>query len=651
MCGITGLMSLRPGRKSSLESGILGMNAALRYRGPDGGDIWIDADVGVALGHRRLSVVDLSSAGTQPMHSQCGRWVIVYNGELYNSRSIAEDLPHVAWRGHSDTEVLLEACAAWGVDTAIERAAGMFAFALWDRRDRVLHLVRDRLGIKPLYWTRHDGAILFASELRGIEAFPGFTGEINPASVQAFLSYGCIPAPLTIFHNAHKLAPGHILSITANGDETLRRWWDPRRLPVASQVASDEDILDGLHGLLSGVVKDHLISDVPLGAFLSGGIDSSLVVSLMQQVSSGPVRTFSIGFQEKSFNEADAARAIASHLGTEHTELILEPQMALNMVPSIASVYDEPFADSSQLPTLIVSQLARRQVTVALSGDGGDEGFAGYTRYHGINRLWHHVGKVPLSMRRGLAGATDLLSVDAWDAMASVLPSRLRPAFAGDKLKKAAALLSEPGPEQMYQRIVSQWHELRHASQNSESVVCDRPVTETGCGDLVRRLQVADLLTYLPDDILTKVDRASMHVSLEVRVPLLDHRIIEYALAMPRHLVYGQGKGKLALRKLLARHLPTELFDQPKKGFGIPVGHWIQGPLRDWAEDLLSESALQSVGLLDVAATRNKFHEHLSGRRNWQYALWSALMLQAWFQGRKQDRSRDTQLDAAHVIS
>ena len=633
MCGIAGLWRFDGAPADDLAAQSRAMTDAIAYRGPDGDGHWIDAEAGIALGHRRLAIIDLTPTGLQPMTSQNGRVVITYNGELYNRTEMAAELA-LPWRGTSDTEVLVEAIAKFGIDGALQRANGLFAFAAFDRASRTLHLARDRLGIKPLYWTRQNGALAFASELKALRTIANLSFTIEPGAVATYLRYACVPAPGTIFREVQKLAPGHRLEAGAAG-VTVRRYWDladiARRAQQDCDRRSEPEIADALHDLLADAVKRQMVSDVPLGAFLSGGIDSSTVVALMQRAASRPVKTFSIGFRERGFDEAAAAAAVARHLGTDHTELVLSAADAQAIIPQLPAIYDEPFADSSQLPTFLVSRLARGQVTVALSGDGGDEVFGGYVRYQGIARLAGVARRLPAPLRRLAARSIELLSADAWDTLVRPLPRSLKPSHAGDKIRKGAALLGADDPLDMYRRVVSQTPQpLRFLPGVSEPAdVVERLGGETRGLDTVAQLRLLDTLTYLPDDILTKVDRASMAVSLEARVPLLDHRVVEFAWRIPSERLIAGGEGKRPLRAVLDRYVPRSLVDRPKMGFGVPVGDWIKGPLRPWAEDLLSPSAL-SDGLFDRAAVRRWFDEFLSGRRDAQHGLWALLQFQAW---------------------
>ena len=631
MCGIAGLWAPDGAGADDLKAIVAPMTDALVQRGPDGAGYWVDEEAGVALGHRRLSIVDLSSAGDQPMTSANGRYVITYNGEVYNAPDIARDLGDIALRGHSDTEIVLEAIARWGVEPALHRLAGMFALALWDREERALWLVRDRLGIKPLYHARQGGRVYFASELKSLMRAPGFRAEIDAGAVADVLRYAYVPSPGSILSGVAKLAPGHLLKLTADGGEHLHQWWSLEQAATAGPCfgGSLEDAADELESLLETVVGQHLMSDVPLGAFLSGGIDSSLVVAMMSKVARDPVHTFTIGFAESDYNEADDARAVAGHLGTTHTELILEPDAARAAVPDMVEIFDEPFADSSQVPTYLVSKLAREHVTVALSGDGGDEGFGGYNRYAGIERMWRFSRRFPPALMKTGGRALEMLSPAAWDRIGGLLPESRRPRLFGEKVHKAAGLLAQPSVEAMYDRVTAQWAD--------PASIVGVPANDAGgvrsppdLPDVVSRLRYWDMMGYLPDDILTKVDRASMAVGLEARVPLLDHRVIEFAWRLPTSLLFDHGAGKQPLRRVLARHVPPRLFERSKMGFAIPIGDWLRGPLRGWAEELLSERSLRDTGLVDPSAIRRAWDDHVSGRRNGQHPIWAVLMLQAW---------------------
>ena len=639
MCGITGLL-LPPGQeKASFEARIKAMSDTLSHRGPDSHGIWVDAEAGVGLGHRRLAIVDLSSTGHQPMVSSCGRFVLSYNGEIYNADPLRQRL-RVAGRytrGTSDSEVLLEACAEWGVIRAITECIGMFAFALWDRGARALVLGRDRLGIKPLYYGTYDGGLWFGSELKPVLESRVVKPRLNVDAVHAYMRHGYVPTPHSILQGIHKLEPGTLLSVKADGRRCVERFWS---LDTVAELAratherlSDAERTEQLRTLLLDAVGRRMVADVPLGAFLSGGIDSSTVVALMQAQSSQPVRTFSIGFNEHGYDEAQHAAAVARHLGTDHTELYVEPAHAFEVIPNLAHMYDEPFADSSQIPTFLVSELTRQHVTVSLSGDGGDELFAGYNRYTFGELVLGRIGRVPGFLRHLAAWGVHRLPPRAWDALGGCLPARVRPSAFGDKLYKMAAVVTA-SPEAVYRQLVSLWDdpgEVVLAGVEPRGVLWqgDRPTWLRG---EVEWMQYADTLTYLPDDILHKVDRASMAVSLEARVPLIDHRVVEFAWGLPMDAKIRGGQSKWLLRQVLRHYVPDELIDRPKMGFGVPIDHWLRGPLKEWAETLLEPRFLGLDGLLDVEVIRTRWQEHQSGVRNWHYPLWNVLMLQAWRQ-------------------
>ncbi len=638
MCGIAGLLTFHSAvSRQQLHDIAEAMNVSLRHRGPDDEGIWLDADAPVALTHRRLSIVDLSPAGHQPMSSSDGRFVITYNGEVYNREEIRPELAArgIRFRGHSDTEVMLEAFSAYGISATVKRLIGMFAFGVWDRRERTLTLVRDRLGIKPMYWAKFGGLFLFGSELKALRAHPGWTPRINRGAVAAFLRLNYVPAPHTIYEGVHKLEPGSILTLPWNGEPHIERFWDARAVAHSGLAdplrASDRELTDRLEELLKDSVRRRMVADVPVGAFLSGGIDSSTVAALMQAANAGKVRTYTIGFDIAGFDEARHAAAVAKHLGTEHTELTVTAQEVLNVIPRLPDFYDEPFADSSQIPTYLVSAMTRRHVTVALSGDGGDELFAGYNRYRLATRMWRALSLLPRSVRHGMSATLTGISAERWSQLLSFLPARLRPEQVGDKLHKLATVLNLGNSDAIYRRLVTHWEpdQLLSGVAEPRGILWDPSVADD-IPSLLERMQFLDLVTYLPDDILTKVDRASMAVALEARVPLLDHRVVEFSWRLPSSTKIRNGKTKWLLRQVLDRHVPRELIERPKMGFGIPLGEWLRGPLRDWAETLLSERRLREAGLLDAAVVRRHWDEHLQGHRNWQYLLWDVLMLEAW---------------------
>jgi len=641
MCGITGFWQVKRGTEDPLD--ILNqMGTVLAHRGPDDSGTFHDGAAGIGLAFRRLSILDLSPEGHQPMFSASGRYVLIFNGEVYNFEEIRTELGVRQWRGHSDTEVMLAAVEQWGLESAVRRFVGMFALALWDRLERKLFLVRDRLGIKPLYYGHASGDFVFASELKAIRQYPGFVAAIDRDSLALYLRHNYVPSPHCIYKGLYKLPPGCILTFTS-ADKTPRidRFWlgrDVAQAGLASPLLlDDKQAIDQLHDLLLKAIGLRLIADVPLGAFLSGGIDSSTVVALMQAQSSRPVKTFTIGFHEDGYNEATHAKQVAGHLGTDHTELYLTPKDALDVVPLLPTMYDEPFSDSSQIPTYLVSKLARSKVTVSLSGDGGDELFGGYNRYLLTKRIWNSIRRFPKFSRRALAASLHSISPSRIDRgfqlFRPILPSKLRQVLPGDKVHKLADFLSMESPEALYFRALSHWENPVEIVPHSKEpgTILDSIKECTGSSNVEEMMMLTDLLHYLPDDILTKLDRASMAVSLEARVPLLDHRVVEFAWKLPLHFKIRIGYSKWILRQVLYKYVPRELVERPKMGFGVPIDSWLRGPLREWAEDLLSVRSLEQHGLLNAHPIRLKWQEHLSGVRNWQYLLWDILAFQDWF--------------------
>ena len=625
------------------------MSDSIFSRGPDSCGQWLSDDFSLGLAHRRLSIVELSAAGHQPMFSASGRYVIAFNGEIYNHQKLRASVSltgsDIEWRGHSDTETLLAGFDEWGIQATVERCIGMFAFAVWDKQTLTLTLGRDRLGEKPLYYgwqgTGSEATFLFGSDLKALKVHPVFDAGIDRNALCLLMRHSYIPAPYSIYQGICKLEPGCLISVSHSQPEPkVVRYWSATAVSVAGCSApftgTATQAVNELEVLLKSAVEQQMMADVPLGAFLSGGIDSSTVVALMQTQSSRPVKTFTIGFNEEGYNEAVHAKAVAKYLGTEHTELYVSPEEALDVIPLLPTLYSEPFSDSSQIPTFLVSQLARQQVTVSLSGDAGDELFCGYNRYLLANKLWQKISMLPTSSRRLVARGLIALPPFRWSSLIGpvqgLLPKSLRHSNWGDKLHKAAGVLASGDLNALYVGLVSHW-------DDPASVVIDGkepPTLLTGNApalvglDDVQRMMALDALTYLPDDILVKLDRAGMGVSLEGRVPFLDHRVVEFAWTLPQSMKLRDGVGKWVLRQVLYRHIPKELIERPKMGFGVPIGDWLRGPLRDWAENLLDEARLRREGYFHPGPIRQKWIEHLSGARNWQYHLWDVLMFQAW---------------------
>jgi asparagine synthase (glutamine-hydrolysing) len=640
LCGLAGLWGADL-RVDDLQRAAERMAVALRHRGPDDSAVWIDEGAALALSHRRLSIIDLSTAGRQPMTSRSGRSVIVYNGEVYNFRDLRSELQTcgASFRGGSDTEVVLEACEHWGVEVTARRLVGMFAFAIWDVERRELKLVRDRLGIKPLYWGRIGNGIAFASELRSLRRHPAWDAPIDRNALALYLRRNCIPAPHTIFQGIHKLEPGCVLTATDGQAARIERFWsleavvDRARRERLDDI-SDEEGLALVDDALRRAVGDRMVADVPLGAFLSGGIDSSSVVALMQTQSDRPVRTFSLGFPDPDHDEAPSARRVAEHLRTDHTEFYVTAAEALAVIPDMPRVFDEPFGDSSQVPTYLVSRLAREQVTVAMSGDGGDEVFAGYNRHRIARSSLGRLFDLPLPARRALRSALLAVPTDTWSWLVERGPRRFRGRRVADNIHKLAGVLEAGGWGELHQLLASHWQDPSRivlGGHEPPSPFTDPPVGGL-LTDPMERMVFLDTITYLPDDILTKVDRASMSVSLEARVPLLDHRLLELVWRLPPRFRIRDGETKWALRQILYQHVPKPLLDRPKHGFGIPIGPWLRGPLRDWAEGLLEPSRLAGEGYLNPDPIRALWDDHLAGRGAWQFHLWDVLMFQAWLE-------------------
>ena len=647
MCGITGFYS----KSTSLlfNNVISNMNLAISHRGPDASGTWIDKNSGIVLGHQRLSILDLSVAGNQPMQSHSDRFVITYNGEVYNHLEIRRELEKtnsgIKWRSNSDTETLLQAIDYWGTEIALQKIEGMFAFGLWDKKKRCLTLVKDRVGEKPLYFgwqgIGDNKVFLFGSELKALRAHPEFRGEIRRDSIALQLRHNCIPAPYSIYKDIFKLQPGHYLELKEvdlkkNLLPSSKAYWSFTENAIDGNnnrlTLDKKEVQKNLEKHLLTSVKKQMMSDAPLGAFLSGGIDSSIVVALMQSQSDHPVKTFTIGFSENDYNEAKYAKKIAQHLGTNHTELYVSSKEAMEVIPKLPSIYDEPFSDSSQIPTFLVSQLASQHVKVALSGDGGDELFCGYNRYLISKKFSNIINLMPLSLRKILASGLKSVSPQHWDKVSKFLPGLRRQFNFGDKIYKVADVLNASNLRAFYYILCSHWQNPTEVVINSKEPGTFLTEFRPELTDLnsQQEMMALDFVTYLPDDILVKVDRAAMASSLETRTPFLDHKLIEYVCKIPHSLKFKNGEGKWILRQILNQYVPQNLTERPKMGFGISIGTWLRGPLRDWAESLLNEKRLQQEGYFNPKLIREKWTQHLSGKRNYHHDLWNVLMFQAW---------------------
>jgi asparagine synthase (glutamine-hydrolysing) len=645
MCGFAGVLSGRGETEAELLAAVEAMSHSMTHRGPDDSGAWAEAAAGIALGFRRLAIQDLSAAGHQPMESSSGRFVITFNGEVYNFNELRPELEALGerFRGHSDTEVILAAFEQWGIRESLPRFVGMFAIGVWDRRERSLTLVRDRLGVKPLHVHHDGGRLAFGSELRSLMALPGFRRAVDVNAAALFLRHLYVPAPATILDGVFKLMPGHLLEVRdiAAALPEQEAWWTPEAAAARGLAdpfeGSDEEAIDTLDRLLREAVKLRMIADVPLGAFLSAGIDSSTVVAMMQSLSSRPIRTFSVSFDNAVHDEAPAAALIARHLGTDHTRLHLSGERALELVPRLPEIFDEPHADTSQIPAYLLCAEARKEVTVVLSGDGGDEVFAGYNRYQHGDRMIRRLGRVPRPVRRMAAAAIASVSPASWDrtysAIAPILPRSSSHRLPGDKMLKMARVMEAGEPVSMYRALIAAWPDPRSIVPGAtlESGRFERILAGNATPDFFHRMVLADQAVYLPDDQLAKVDRVSMAVSLEMRVPLLDHRIVEYAWRLPRHLKVRGGRGKWVLRQILDRYVPNELTDRPKMGLSVPLADWLRGPLRPWAEELIDPStSLLNTPFLDPVAVSDAWRQLLSGRDELALRIWAVLMLQAW---------------------
>ena len=637
MCGIAGLFDLKTKTSTDeMHALVKRMTDSIMHRGPDGDGLWVNAENGIGLGHRRLSIIDLSKAGHQPMHSDCGRYVLTYNGEIYNGNELRQKLKALGriFTGHSDTEVIVNAFAEWGVKETILKLVGMFAIATWDKSEKTFYLVRDRVGIKPIYWgIVNGGQLIFGSELRALLGSGLCSKSISKSAIASYLRFAYVPSPHSVYEDIYKLDPGCILTIKAGTSPVIDRYWDAASVAQIGKSnlvnASVAEIAVQLENLLKVAVKSQMAADVPLGAFLSGGIDSSLVVALMQEQSKRPVQTYCIGFDVPEFNEAEHAKAVAQHLGTAHTELYITSDKALDIIPKLGAMYDEPFGDSSQIPTYLLCELSKKNVTVALSGDGGDELFAGYNRYSWGAKLDRFSNQVPYPLRKMLSYLLQAPSSNLWDKVLSPLSGRYLPNMISDKIQKVAPLLGMNDTNEMYKKLVTHLENIIPGIQEKELESWSRAAAVTNLS-FVEQMQLLDILTYMSDDILTKVDRASMATSLEVRVPFLDHRIIEYSWQIPEDLKIRNGQSKYQLRKILNGNLPKELIERPKSGFAVPIASWLRGPLKEWSYELLSRSFLYEELGLDRTMLFKKWEEHQSGHRNWQHQIWTVLMLASW---------------------
>lgn len=639
MCGLAGILSVAP-LQDNVGQVLEHMGEAIFSRGPDSFGVWAESGSQVGLVHRRLAILDLTEAGHQPMFSSSNRFIISFNGEIYNHLDLRAELEQLStrdWRGHSDTETLLAAIEQWGIQATLERCVGMFAIALWDSVKKTLSLARDRFGEKPLYYGFcNEGELIFGSEIKAFKAIPGFKPQIDRDALTKYLRYNYIPAPYSIYKDIYKVEPAQLITFNDKLELVSKiSYWNLAEEIIknrAKPITSSELVVSELESVLKHTIKEQMLSDVPLGAFLSGGVDSSLIVSLMQGQSDKPVKTFSIGFEEEAFNEAEFASAVAKHLGTEHHELLVTAEKALTVVDKLADIYDEPFADSSQIPTFLVAEMARQHVTVCLSGDAGDELFCGYNRYLLTARVWRTLTKFPHFFRRFLAGVLRNVSITSWNKVNKLLPNKYRMSNLGDKLHKAADVITAPDIKSLYIGLTSIWkkpEQLVIGATIDSSLDIDS--VPKGLDDISWMMAI-DSMSYLPGDILTKVDRAAMAVSLETRVPFLDHRVFELAWRIPQQFKLHDGKGKIPLRTILYKYVPKELIERPKTGFAIPVAEWLRGPLKPWAEQLIAVDRIKMEGFFNHDIISRMWQEHQQGSRSWHYQLWAVLMFQSWYE-------------------
>ena len=644
MCGIVGFIAKNHHNHHDCQNILTNMAKAIQHRGPDDQGFWSNPNPSLYFGHRRLSIVDLSMHGHQPMVSNSGRYVIAFNGEIYNHLSLRKILkdssPNFIFKGHSDTEVLLACIDAWGIEKTLKECVGMFAFSLFDKKENAIYLARDRMGEKPLYYGIQNGVFMFGSELKSLKKHPAFQGDIDRNSLALQLRYNYIPTPYSIYKNIRKLEPGTILKVDSKKRyssiddlESPTSYWSLEAIALNGgsnlYTGSPNEAISELERLLCRSVKEQMDVDVPFGAFLSGGIDSSLIVSLMQSQSAVAVETFSIGFSEKGYNEAIHAKQIAKHLGTKHTELYVTAADAMSVIPKLPHLYDEPFSDSSQIPTYLVSSMTKKSVTVGISGDAGDELFGGYNRYLWTQKIWSKIRLMPLPVRRFIAWGMTSVTPALWN---KILKSIVSLPLPGDKIHKLADFLPAQSTVDLYSYVVSHWHDVDKVVIGSDINISTKSSDFLGLGSTEQDMMYLDSINYLPDDILVKVDRAAMGVSLETRIPFLDHRVVEFAYRLPLEMKIHNGQNKWILRQLLDKYIPRELMERPKMGFGVPIDSWLRGPLRGWAESLLDESRLRQEGFFHPEPIRKKWKEHLSGERNWQYHIWDILMFQSWLE-------------------
>jgi asparagine synthase (glutamine-hydrolysing) len=647
MCGITGFIPAEKLSKESINTIVLNMTNQIASRGPDSFGSWVDDQARIGLGHRRLAILDLSKAGHQPMESSCGRYILTFNGEIYNHLDIRKSLERkshfLKWNGLSDTETLLKLIETYGPEKALNELTGMFAFGLWDKKNNQLFLARDRMGEKPLYFGWVNNSFVFASELKAIKAYPGFENPINSAALAKFMQLKYVPTPSSIYENIYKLEPGKYINVSLNNFQTKdivsKTYWsldDEIKNSKRYLLSRSQNTLEQFHNLLSSSINSQMISDVPLGAFLSGGIDSSLIVSLMQELSPHPIKTFTIGFNEGEFNEADYAKKVAAHIGTDHHELIVTPELAMDCIPLLPNIYDEPFADSSQIPTYLVSQFAKNHVSVVLSGDGGDELFAGYNRYLWAPQIWKKISKAPNLIQKILINLGCRLSSRKWNSLFKYMDVD-QP---GEKIHKVCnALKNSESFNLFFLNLIAEQNPYENLLTNSSSthnLFQDTPMLDNklNLSNLENMMRI-DSLNYLPDDILCKVDRAAMSVGLETRVPFLDKDLVSFAWRLSGENKIYNGQGKYILRQLLRQYVPSHLIERPKTGFGVPIGFWLRGPLRGWAEELLDFNNIKNSGHFNPMIVKQLMDEHISGKKDWSSCLWSILMFQSWLKLQK----------------